>query len=335
MSDAGWKGRTEFEDLFVADAAPPPLRGGVDAKLEHVRTKLKRMETMLATAKKAWHLREREMDHLEVLVDREHDRADNATREANKLGRQLHELQEYLLKKKGEFDEFSVQLRSSFAEQHHHESGLRQELAGAKAEYDELAEASDEEIEALRSRVIRLDDELSSTVRVREDREEKASHRIKELQSWVGEMERDLEESQESARRDKGELNKELVTTGRESKKWQERAERYKRRVKRRERTIDKLEARLEQRIPEWTIYTMAVAGMALILFVGMTIATPSPDQTAHALCLLVRPEARDIVPVWVTVIEILLVVIALVTGGIGIGWAVWVRRSHDGHRYR
>ena len=102
-----WSGRTTFDDLFVTDSAPlPSARGGPEEKVEYFREKLKRSEAMTARFRDAWQTREKEMDHVETLMEQERGRAEEQANKVVELTQKLQALEGFLEQKKKEFEAY-------------------------------------------------------------------------------------------------------------------------------------------------------------------------------------------------------------------------------------
>ena len=131
VASGEYKGRTRFDDLFVADTEPTSaVRAGPAEKVEYFREKLRRAEAQAARLRDAWQIREGELDAVEALLEQERRRADESARA-------LQQLQTFIDKKKVEFDDYG------------------QKVAQVVAERDAATRAATAEIEELRGKAKR------------------------------------------------------------------------------------------------------------------------------------------------------------------------------------
>ena len=186
---AEYQGRTPFPNLFELDKEPAGgLRGGPDEKLEYFRRALKKAETAIANFREAWAVREREMDALEALAEREHDAA-TTTRE------RLDAFEKLVGEKRSEFDEYGRRIARAFAEKEQIEKDRRDAKRETESQLArEQRERSERELELERAR-----EEHEQTLR--REREEPAEALREENQAQEKEL-RDAKREHEARMRE-------------------------------------------------------------------------------------------------------------------------------------
>ncbi|MEL6195522.1 MAG: hypothetical protein AAFZ38_11390 [Myxococcota bacterium] len=216
--DGDYQGRTEFDDLFqIQSVSGDPARMTPEEKVSYFRQKLKAAEEQIARFRGAWNTRNRELDHVESLLEE----ASNDREQANE---RLVQLERFLEDKRAELDRYAKSVADAFAEQEEKENELREKLADEQAEQERLrdeadiAERTSEEITRLRAelgpRVQTLEDENRSLT----DRLEEASgeiallrKRISDREDALGELREDAEETEARLRNAAANRDEELT----------------------------------------------------------------------------------------------------------------------------
>ncbi len=185
-----WNGRTNFDDLFVADTGPVPAgRGGLEEKVEYFREKLKRSEAMTARFREAWQVRDKEMDVLEALMEQERTKAEGESGKTSELTQKLGALEQFLDQKKREFETYGQKVQAAFAQKDQAEKDLKAQLAGFEERLNaELAE-KDGEIRGLAGQVDALTSELEQTRETAQRDQANAGREIQERDERIQDFE--------------------------------------------------------------------------------------------------------------------------------------------------
>ena len=109
VTPESYDGRRSFDDLFRPAPSAKPPRGGLEEKIEFLRSQLKHAGAKAARFREAWTVREAELDAVETLLTRERQRV-------AALEKKLKEVESFFENKKQELAAYGDRVAKTFAE---------------------------------------------------------------------------------------------------------------------------------------------------------------------------------------------------------------------------